>query len=186
VTESKASSRRRRIPTLVLALAGAAATLGYGLAVARMQPNAELVMLALGGFALTLCAVAFYRMLDPLLRPEAAPTGGPLAEPARLRELEREKQAVLKAIREIELDFQMRKISEADHKEMTQRYRARAMRLIRELDAGDDYRTLIEQELKHRLSAMAAVKEVSCASCGTQNDPDALYCKKCGKMMGGA
>ena len=52
---------------------------------------------------------------------------------------------MLKAIKEIELDYQMRKIAERDYREMVERYRARAMRLISELEAGDDYRALIER-----------------------------------------
>ena len=47
-----------------------------------------------------------------------------------MRELEREKQLVLKAIKEIEFDYQMRKIAERDYREMVERYRNRAMRLI--------------------------------------------------------
>jgi hypothetical protein len=107
-----------------------------------------------------------------------------------MRELERDKQAVLKAIREIELDYQMRKVAEPDYKEMLQRYRTRAMRIIRELDAGDNYRVLIEEELKTRLSAMAAAPvsaapaTTACPSCATPNDPDALFCKKCGVKLG--
>jgi hypothetical protein len=89
----------------------------------------------------------------------AAARAADTRESTRLRELEREKALVLKAIREIEHDFHMRKISEADYKEMTHRYRTRAMRLIREIDAGDDFRGLIEQELKTRLAALAATAE---------------------------
>jgi hypothetical protein len=109
-----------------------------------------------------------------------------------LRELERDKQAVLKAIREIELDYQMRKIAEPDYRDMLQRYRTRAMRIIRELDAGDNYRALIEEELKTRLSAMAAAPVATaaltpaCPACGTGNDTDALFCKKCGGKLGGS
>ena len=73
-----------------------------------------------------------------------------------MRELEREKQLVLKAIKEIEFDYQMRKISERDYREMVERYRNRAMRLISELDAGDDFRGLIEKELKLRLELPVA------------------------------
>ena len=73
-----------------------------------------------------------------------------------MRELEREKQLVLKAIKEIEFDYQMRKISERDYREMVERYRNRAMRLISELDAGGDYRGLIEKELKLRLELPVA------------------------------
>ena len=151
--ESKKRTRGMRGAGLLLAMLGAGAALGYGLGPARMAFGPPLVMLALGGMTLALAALAFYRTLDPLVRGDQGPREDAPQAPGRRRELERDKQAVLKAIREIDLDFQMRKISEADHREMTQRYRARAMRIIRELDAGDDYRQLIEQELKSRLSA---------------------------------
>ena len=73
-----------------------------------------------------------------------------------LRELEREKQLVLKAIKEIEFDYQMRKIAERDYREMVERYRNRAMRLISEIEAGGDFRGLIEKELKLRLDLPVA------------------------------
>ena len=57
----------------------------------------------------------------------------------------------MKAIKEIELDYQMRKIAERDYREMVERYRTRAMRLISEIEAGDDFRALIERELTMRL-----------------------------------
>jgi hypothetical protein len=140
-----------------LLLAGATAALVYGVVGAKLSPSAPLVILTLGGGAVAFCGLSLYRVLEPLLRPAAvAARAAEGAQNVRLRELDREKQLVLKAIREIEHDFQMRKISESDYKEMTHRYRTRAMRLIREIDAGDDFRGLIEQELKTRLAAEAA------------------------------
>ena len=73
-----------------------------------------------------------------------------------MRELEREKQLLLKAINQIEFDYQMLKISEREYREMVERYRNRAMRLITELDAGGDYRGLIEKECKLRLELPVA------------------------------
>ena len=138
-------------------LAAAAAALSYGIVGAKLSPSAPLVILTLGGGALAFCGLQLYRVLEPLLRPAAAAArAADTRQSTRLRELEREKGLVLKAIREIEHDFQMRKISESDYKEMTHRYRTRALRLIREIDAGDDFRGLIEQELKTRLAAQAA------------------------------
>src|SRR4029453_8095940 len=143
-----------------------------------------LLILTAGGLVLGLCGMALFKVLDPLLRPATAGArAGKAIEAPRLRELEREKQLVLKAIREIEHDFQMRKISDADHKELTQRYRTRALRLISQIDAGDDFKTLIEQELKTRLSALDAARS-ACPSCGTPNESDAEFCKKCGKKCG--
>jgi hypothetical protein len=110
----------------------------------------------------------------------------------RTRELEREKQLVLKAIKEIELDYQMRKIAERDYREMVERYRTRALRLMTEIDAGDDYRTLIEKELAIRLKLQAgkpapaptaAPAPRACPACSTVNDDDAQFCKKCGVKL---
>jgi len=184
-----ASALLRNLLGPLLAAVGAAAGLAYGTLAAKLPFGPPLVVLGLGGMTLVLCALALYRMLDPLLRTGPDRLEAPQA-PARMRELERDKQAVLKAIREIELDYQMRKIAEPDYKEMLQRYRTRAMRIIRELDAGDNYRVLIEEELKHRLSAMSAAPVVAaavaaaCPACVTPNDADALFCKKCGAKLG--
>lgn len=164
-------------------LAGALAALLYGLFVAKLGASAPLVILTAGGLALALCGLALFRVIDPLVRPAAAAAraeGG--RQSVRLRELEKDKQLVLKAVREIEHDYQMRKISEGDYKELSQRYRARALRLIREIDAGDDFRTLIEQELKTRVAARELIGR-RCTSCATINDADAQFCKKCGQAL---
>jgi hypothetical protein len=151
-------------------------------------------MVALGGMTLALTAAALWRVIDPLMRPGGAAAAGP-PESRRNRELDREKQLVLKAIKEVELDYQMRKIAERDYREMVERYRARALRLIGELEAGDDYRSLIERELAIRLKLppAAAAKAATpastpagppaCGSCETVNDTDAQFCKKCGAKL---
>jgi len=219
-TESTAPARRRRLPTWLWGAIGAAVVLIYGLAIERMRLGPPLVMLALGGMTLAFTAGALWRIIDPLTRADGpvAAAGGESRGSAR--ELEREKQLVLKAIKEIELDYQMRKISERDYREMVERYRNRAMRLISELDAGGDYRGLIEKELKLRLElpvadaaaaaapakaapaaaapataakapeeepepavVKAAPARLKCASCQTENDPDAKFCKSCGGKL---
>ena len=187
--------RLRRVPMWVWGWAGAIVVLAYGLAVERMR-GPPLVVLALGGMTLALTAGALLRVIGPLTRPEVAdPTAGGQGR-RFIRELEREKQLVLKAIKEIELDFQMRKLGERDYREMVERYRNRAMRLISELEAGDDYRGLIEKELKLRLdlpvadvpapaAAAGAVagSRPTCRICQKDNDADAKFCKSCGEKL---
>ena len=194
--------------------AGAAVVLVYGLAIERMRFAPPLVMLALGGMTLTFAAGALWRMIDPLARLEPPGTGDATSRSRGfVREIEREKQLVLKAIKEIELDYQMRKISERDYREMIERYRNRAMRLISELEAGGDFRGLIEKELKLRLelpgtdvpapaaaatpaaaAAPAAVERpmhavpiaatrALCPNCKTSNEPDARFCKSCAAKL---
>jgi hypothetical protein len=195
--------RRRRVPIWAQGAAGALAAMAYATLLEKMRFGPPLVMLGLGGMTLALAGAALWRIIDPLTR--VATTAAPPGRGARRpRELEREKQLVLKAIKEIELDYQMRKIAARDYREMIERYRTRAMRLIGEIEAGDDYRALIERELAMRLKlapekpAPAAAadspptdapmnapagRRPSCASCGTLNDEDAQFCKKCGARI---
>ena len=194
-----APARRRRVPIWIWGAAGFGVVLAYGLAIERMRFAPPLVMLALGGMTLAFAAAALWRVIDPLARVEGVKADTTVHSRGFLRELEREKQLVLKAIKEIEFDYQMRKIAERDYREMVERYRNRAMRLISEIDAGGDFRGLIEKELKLRLdlpaadpspvtsaaaaSGPAAAARPTCAACKTNNDPDAKFCKSCGAKL---
>ncbi len=179
----------RRVRPLWLGLGGAAVTVVYGVGVMHLRPGPPLVMMGLGGLTLVLSGIALWRMLDPLSRAEAATVIAAPRSSGRLKELEREKQLVLKAIKEVELDYQMRKIAEPDYKEMIERYRGRALRVMSELEAGDNFRPLIERELRDRLSlaesapAPAAATAGVCQSCRSRNDEDAQFCKKCGGKL---
>ena len=116
--------------------------------------------------------------------------------------LEREKHLTLRAIKDLEFDHAMGKLAESDFVEMSGRLRARAARIIRQLDAGAGYRDQIERDVAARLgerSAQAsrsdqgterddsvgrdASAERSCASCSTTNDSDAKFCKNCGAKL---
>jgi hypothetical protein len=100
--------------------------------------------------------------------------------------LEREKALALRAIKELEFDRAMKKIAEEDFQELSSRLRARAIRIMGQLDAGGGYRAQIEQDLARRLATTAAPPAQTasaCASCGTRNDPDAKFCKQCGQQL---
>jgi len=65
--------------------------------------------------------------------------------------LEQEKALALRTIKELEFDRAMGKISDDDFREMSVRLRARAARLMKQLDAGGSYRAQIERDLTTRL-----------------------------------
>ncbi|HWF84899.1 MAG TPA: hypothetical protein VG222_08640 [Vicinamibacterales bacterium] len=65
--------------------------------------------------------------------------------------LEREKMLALRSIKELEFDRAMGKLSDGDWQEMSTRLRARAGRLMRQLEAGSGYREQIEKDLAKRL-----------------------------------
>ncbi len=77
-------------------------------------------------------------------------------------ELEREKKALLKAIKEAEFDLAMGKLSKADAETMIASYRAQAIAVIRELDrkegADASTREQIEREVRARLEVAKAKK----------------------------
>lgn len=105
--------------------------------------------------------------------------------------LEQEKTLALRTIKELEFDRAMGKVSDEDFREMSARLRARAGRLIKQLDAGSGYRSQIEKDLHKRLgdasdgpsTARSAQTAHACPKCSTKNDPDARFCKACGEKL---
>ena len=173
-----------------------------GVIVATGQSPAAIIVLSLTVLAASLVALATYRALVPLAKPEAIETPQLLGGRTRAA-LEREKTLVLRSLKDLEFDFAMKKLSQSDYDEMSVRLRARAVGLMRQLDAGTGYRTAIEEELGKRLGkrgmapapdAPAAVAEPDdvrpdapaashCAACGQDNDVDARFCKHCGAKL---
>jgi hypothetical protein len=100
--------------------------------------------------------------------------------------LEREKLMTLRAIKELEFDRAMGKLSDGDWHEMSGRLRKRAAGLMQQLDAGAGYRDRIERDLAKRLGESAATTSARgnfCTQCGTKNEGDARFCKNCGQKL---
>jgi hypothetical protein len=102
--------------------------------------------------------------------------------------LERDKTLTLRAIKDLEFDRAMGKLSEEDFREMSGRLRSRAARLLKQLDVGAGYRDQIERDLAKRLGqggekVIAGQESHACAACGTGNDRDAKFCKNCGARL---
>ena len=149
----------------------------------RGQSPAAVILLSLTVFAAAGVGIAALRMVMPLTS-KAAPDSTQVLGGRTRAALEREKALVLRSIKELEFDRAMGKMSEKDFIEMSGRLRARAARLLRQLDAGAGYRDQIEREIEKRLGKAPAVATVSvCTSCGTKNDADAKFCKGCGSAV---
>jgi hypothetical protein len=134
--------------------------------------------------ATALVGLAVLRAVRPLVNPAEDRTVM-IGERTRAA-LEREKMLALRAIKELEFDRAMGKLSDSDWTEMSTRLRARAARLMHQLDAGAGYREQIEKDLAARLGqgdAREPSAERVCASCATVNDPDARFCKGCGGKL---
>ena len=171
--------------------------------VATGQSPASIVTLSLTVVAASFVALGAYRALSPLVLPENVSTAVILGGRTRAA-LEREKTLVLRSIKELEFDFAMQKVTQSDFDEMSARLRARAIGLMRQLDAGGGYRAEIERELEKRVGKVedattptgvtaggrdfippenAVPAAPTCPSCEGSNDPDARFCKHCGARL---
>ena len=145
----------------------------------RGQPLPALALIAITLIGAGLTAAATYRTVAPLgseLPDDTLLVGG------RTRAaLERDKALTLRAIKELEFDRAMGKVSDADFSEMRDRLRARALRLMTQLDGTAMYRAQIERDAVAAGGASGA--SGACVACGTANDADARFCKNCGKAL---
>jgi hypothetical protein len=159
--------------------------------IARGRDVTSIILLSVLMAAAALAGLAVLRTLRPLVSPVDDRTEV-IGERTRAA-LEREKMLALRSIKELEFDRAMGKLSDDDWKEMSTRLRARAGRLMRQLDAGTGYRGQIERDLAKRLEKMPDVRRTGpedppvgapiCAQCSTANDSDARFCKGCGQAL---
>jgi len=189
---------------VVLSLAAAT----VAVIMSRQSTLEHLILMSLTIGAVGASAIAFYRMLAPLAAKDAELVNEPLSDRLRAH-LAREKALTLRSIKELEFDRAMGKLSPQDFEEMAGRLRARAIGIMKQLEEdGSPYRALIEKELAARVgtggratdvaryerpqeSARDDVRDTRSAqlqlrgvcACGTQNDPDARFCKSCGAKL---
>jgi hypothetical protein len=181
--------------------AGLALALG-AIALLRGQNPASVSIVALTLLAAGLTGVALIRVLAPFTSRDTQ-GASPLIGGRRRAALERDKLLTLRSIKELEFDRAMGKVSEADFVEMRDRLRARALRLMRQLEGSTLYQQMIERDAQMAASEQpAAGSELQvaggpqqaagsgrsaasseCESCGTVNDFDARFCKECGKRL---
>jgi len=162
----------------------------------RQSAPEHLILITLTIGAAGAAAAAVYRTIVPFTVKDVSRLAERPSERARAT-LEREKTLALRSIKELEFDRAMGKVSDKDFEEMAGRLRARAMHLMKQLDAGGSgYREAIERELSERLRKRqgtpprAASFEPGtidgprpCASCETLNDSDSVFCKRCGTPL---
>jgi len=172
----------------------------------RRSTPEHLILVSLTVGAAGAAAAGLYRMLAPLAIRDVSRLRDRPSERLRAT-LELEKNLVLRSIKELEFDRAMGKLSTKDFEEIGGRLRARAMMLMKQLDAGESgYRVLIERELSARIkmkgtvrlkpdatddqvrlkpdtTAVDATAVDGCVACGTANDPDAAFCKRCGTRL---
>lgn len=131
--------------------------------------------------------VAFIVVLWPLVRGRFN-QAQPQTEES-LQSLRHQRDSIYDSLRELDFDLQTGKMSEDDYADLSERYKRRAIGLLKQLDdrqrdvllALDDE---IEREVavarKSRKTPAAAPAGLACAVCGAKLEVDDLFCRRCG------
>ncbi len=198
---------RRRV---MLLAGGALVTAGLvlGLLVFGFGARLDAPTIALAAAAATLVYALgqLYAMVWALSRPERIAQVGQAAGSFTQGELRDEKRRLLRAIKELEFDHGMGKLSTGDFETVIATYRLRAIEVMRALEGGASLhpelaRLLAEREQPTPATTpvvdVAALMPVSssaplgpldettklCNTCGRSNDSDARFCKHCGAVI---
>src|SRR5215207_1721337 len=161
--------------------------------VMRGQPLERLLLAVATVGAAGYAGHSLFRMLSPLVSDDIGEDATMVAGRTRAA-LERDKMLTLRAIKELEFDRAMGKIAAGDFDIMRDRLRARALRLITQLDGAAVYREMIERDLAARAASepelagvpggpAATARGPACTDCATTNDADARFCKGCGRPL---
>lgn len=174
--------------TVLVVVSGA---LGTGLA---WGPASALLVLA-AGTTITIIWLFWVSLQSltgetPLSLEEALSLGAPRPE-------EEQKRAALRALKDLEYERRVGKISEADFLRLSAHHRSEAKALLQALDANlgparERARALFEARLKEATAPTHALETADtsthpappiCRTCATVNDLDARFCKGCGKVL---
>ncbi|MFO0574444.1 MAG: hypothetical protein U1A78_10615 [Polyangia bacterium] len=144
-------------PRFVAGIAGLSglSLLAFMFTIGGGRPTGPGILLALAVSSLGAVAYAVFQSARMLVATGTAAEEreAQAAVGRRRKELEREYFTLKRALKELELDYAMGKLSEQDYSEVRTRYRERAVRILRQLDQGESYRAQIERDLEARRTA---------------------------------
>lgn len=141
-------------------------------------------------------AAALWLVLSPIVRPE--PLRPAALEPEDPEETRRGQS--LGALRELEFDREMGKVSDEDYATLKAAYTAEALAVLRE-EAADPVAATSDDRAEQLIAARArlrgavsgneaagviAAATVTCVNCGPRPEADARFCSSCGAAVGGA
>lgn len=132
---------------VVLTAALVGVVLAYG---GRLEAATWGLVVAAGAMAFALRSL--YRMALALSRPpvEAALAEDAVAAYAGVRGLREERRRLLRAINELQFDYEMGKLSDEDYRAVRQGYELQAVEVIRALDAESALHPGLQEELARR------------------------------------
>ncbi len=152
------------------------ALVGFALWSYRLSPSPGAVFLVTGWLSILACALFLGRAVLAAAGTEAeVPEVSATGQDRKRGDLLAEKNLLLKAIKEVEFDRATEKMDDADAAEATARFRARALEIMESLDQAQSSDDLQPKPARSSVRGPCA--------CGTANDADAVFCKKCGAKI---
>lgn len=156
------------------------------------------ILVVVGGVLLLTIAMA--AVAWPLLRRSAQTPTAPLPEAALLdplAELTERRDAIYRAIKELEFDYQVGKVSEGDYRAFQGQLKAQAAAVLREIDqlqaaaADPALDAAIEAQvaaLRRQPDRAADAKKSApqarrCPRCGRRAKPEDRFCSQCGTPL---
>ena len=121
--------------------------------------------------AFLLMILAFAAIGYPLLRPGVS-RALPVGEEGAPDDLERERDAAYRAIKELESEHRLGHLSTADYKELRGQYVEQAAGILRRLDAS-----------RAAPARSCRTKSPACPACGTRRHPRDRFCGACGRVL---
>ncbi|MBI5652510.1 MAG: zinc ribbon domain-containing protein [Chloroflexi bacterium] len=99
-----------------------------------------------------------------------------------------QRDAAYSAIKDLELDHTMGKLSDADYKSLRAKYESKAVAILQELDsyrASKGARANGDDSIERQVQQMRgdAAKRARCPKCGTRAQPRDRFCAKCGTAI---
>jgi hypothetical protein len=110
----------------------------------------------------------------------------------REKALQQRKEEVYAAIKEMDFDLEMGKISEDDYQELKSQYKAKALEILKELDTvdgGEDIDAAIERDVqrlrkKKRTGGKETGRQINfCPHCGEKVASKNNFCQGCGMRL---
>ena len=91
-----------------------------------------------------------------------------------LDELIAQRDSAYQAIRDLDFDYQLGKLSTADYTLLRERYKARAASILEQIDA---------QSAAPESATLARDVILRCGNCHTPYEPEDKFCRKCGNKL---
>ena len=131
-------------------------------------------------FALLLTVLVFAFVSYPLLKRRSY-SGDP-ADTDELGELYSKRDTTYSMIKELEFDLQSGTLNEADHEDLSEKYKTKAVSLLRDIDnveQGSD----VEMEIEKQILELRRGKGRFCSQCVVKVQGSDRFCSQCGTSL---